>query len=100
MGISHREYTHLCGEAGKRNIKHKLYRKYIDQIAGAKIMPRRRKASGKEYASKIARCEKSRAGSAGYQTVSGRASQMQEDDGCTSGATLTTGGVGYPWIMP
>ena len=62
MGISSRVIPHLCGEAGKRNIAIlKLYRKYIDQIAGAKDHAKEaEKLTRQRVCEQDYRCEKSR----------------------------------------
>lgn len=96
MGISSRVIPHLCGEAGKRNIAIlKLYRKYIDQIAGAKDHAKEaEKLLGKEYASKITDARRAELVSPVIRQYLGEHHKCKKMMDAISGATLTTGGVG------
>ena len=96
MGISSRVIPYLCGEAGKRNIAIlKLYRKYIDQIAGAKDHAKEaEKLLGKEYASKITDARRAELVSPVIRQYLGEHHKCKKMMDAISGATLTTGGVG------
>ena len=96
MGISSRVIPYLCGEAGKRNVAIlKVYRKYIDQIAGAKDHAKEaEKLLGKEYASKITDARRAELVSPVIRQYLGEHHKCKKMMDAISGATLTTGGVG------
>lgn len=96
MGISSRVIPYLCGEAGKRNVAIlKVYRKYIDQIAGAKDHAKEaEKLLGKEYASKITDARRAEMVSPVIRQYLGEHHKCKKMMDAISGATLTTGGVG------